>query len=331
MPRYRLRYRGSNLVIPPNGFLVGRSPDCDLELDDASVSRLHARFVLRDGGLVVEDLGSRNGIRVNGERIDSESPVKKGDSVEIGSHHIEVLAATETKRPPANTLELWICQRCRSPKPGEHAACPRCGATDSDSESDATPGGHASPTVRAPAVDFLRTTRPSSLPPAPRRSSSPSDLATGRPRRDSRFPAAAASEPSGGFHVVTDLALKSLALGRFGEAEKMLNAYLEGLHQRSVEELDEEQVAQACRLALQLAMGLKSERWIDYVFAIYGRLRAVPPEEIVDSLYQVMGPVRYRNVRALRDYLESIGELELAAGARFRKRRLEGLMPMIGA
>jgi pSer/pThr/pTyr-binding forkhead associated (FHA) protein len=49
--------------------LVGRDEDCDLRLDHKSVSKLHCVIVKTDGLLLLRDLGSTNGTRVNGQRV----------------------------------------------------------------------------------------------------------------------------------------------------------------------------------------------------------------------------------------------------------------------
>src|SRR5205823_12033296 len=49
--------------------LVGRKEDCDLRLDHKSVSKMHCVIVKTDGLLLLRDLGSTNGTRVNGQRI----------------------------------------------------------------------------------------------------------------------------------------------------------------------------------------------------------------------------------------------------------------------
>jgi len=63
---------------------AGRAIDCDIFLDDITVSRHHARFVLRDGVVSVEDGGSLNGTYVNRVLVDGSAVVHPGDEVQIG-------------------------------------------------------------------------------------------------------------------------------------------------------------------------------------------------------------------------------------------------------
>src|SRR6202035_3606001 len=60
---------GSPIEIARDLTLVGRKEDCDLRLDHKSVSKMHCVIVKTDGLLLVRDLGSTNGTRVNGTRI----------------------------------------------------------------------------------------------------------------------------------------------------------------------------------------------------------------------------------------------------------------------
>jgi FHA domain/Domain of unknown function (DUF1707) len=69
---------------PRTVFTVGRSPDCDLPLGDATVSWVHAEFRRTDDTWVLVDLGSRNGTSVNGWRADSGFKVRAGDCVRFG-------------------------------------------------------------------------------------------------------------------------------------------------------------------------------------------------------------------------------------------------------
>lgn len=69
--------------------IVGRNPACDVVVDDITVSKRHLKLELRDGTLQVEDLGSRNGMRVNGLQVKRQA-LQHLDVVEFGNHKIHV-------------------------------------------------------------------------------------------------------------------------------------------------------------------------------------------------------------------------------------------------
>ena len=69
---------------------VGRAAGCAVTLDDNYASQLHARLFRQDGNLLVEDLGSTNGTYVNGGKVSSPVPLKRGDRVKIVSTVFEV-------------------------------------------------------------------------------------------------------------------------------------------------------------------------------------------------------------------------------------------------
>jgi hypothetical protein len=69
---------------------IGRSPDCDIFLDDVTVSRKHAVLVQDDGRFTIEDQGSLNGTYVNKRRIES-SPLSDGDELQIGKYRLTFL------------------------------------------------------------------------------------------------------------------------------------------------------------------------------------------------------------------------------------------------
>ena len=66
---------------------IGRSPDCEIFLDDVTVSRNHAVLVERDGRFFVEDQGSLNGTFVNRRRIDNQE-LGNGDELQIGKYRL---------------------------------------------------------------------------------------------------------------------------------------------------------------------------------------------------------------------------------------------------
>lgn len=65
--------------------LVGRDPDCAIRVDSPTVSRHHLRIVVTRERATVEDLGSRNGTRVNGQRLEQRLALREGDEIRIGS------------------------------------------------------------------------------------------------------------------------------------------------------------------------------------------------------------------------------------------------------
>jgi Protein of unknown function (DUF3662)/FHA domain len=86
--RALLSVGGRRLPVPPDGGVVGRSRDCDIVLDDTGVSRRHAELRPGGGGWTVADLGSTNGVRVNGRDIHGPHPLRAGDRLELGSTEI---------------------------------------------------------------------------------------------------------------------------------------------------------------------------------------------------------------------------------------------------
>jgi len=79
--------------LQPGTLDIGRAADCDLALDDDTVSGHHARITVRDSAymeglldVLVEDLGSSNGTYVNDKRLGKRHMLKHDEAVRIGSH-----------------------------------------------------------------------------------------------------------------------------------------------------------------------------------------------------------------------------------------------------
>jgi FHA domain/zinc-ribbon domain len=71
---------------------IGRSPDCDIFLDDVTVSRNHAVLVEASGHYTIEDQGSLNGTFVNRHRVES-AELEDGDELQIGKYRLTFFAS----------------------------------------------------------------------------------------------------------------------------------------------------------------------------------------------------------------------------------------------
>lgn len=65
---------------------IGRDVNNDIVVNDAEISRKHARLILRSGGYVLEDLGSTNGTFVNGERLMGPHMLRPGETILMGEN-----------------------------------------------------------------------------------------------------------------------------------------------------------------------------------------------------------------------------------------------------
>jgi hypothetical protein len=97
--RYRLRYMHHDLELTIGEFAIGRHASCQLSLDDALVSRRHAVLTVEPEHVFLEDLQSRNGVLVNGVRIQEKRELVSGDKVTIGSQEMTLLAALGAIEP----------------------------------------------------------------------------------------------------------------------------------------------------------------------------------------------------------------------------------------
>jgi pSer/pThr/pTyr-binding forkhead associated (FHA) protein len=90
-PAYKLVIsddEGHTTVVPllRDEVTIGREQGNTIRLTERNVSRSHARLVRRNGSYLVEDLGSYNGVSVNGKRIDSRMKLSAGDRLAIGDY-----------------------------------------------------------------------------------------------------------------------------------------------------------------------------------------------------------------------------------------------------
>jgi hypothetical protein len=204
------------------------------------VSRQHARFEVGEECTFVEDLGSRNGVLVNDERIFGRVMLKPGDRVRIGNQILTYL--------------------------------------------------------------FGRSTGSWTEPPAPTR----------------RFDA---------LGVIGELAEKALGLGRFEEAERLIEAPLQQLtvDVKSGLEASTAALSKATDLAARLAVSTLKPAWIDRLVDLYMALGRPWPPNVIDSLYDIARKVSGVDRTALRNYSSFLKTAQLGPADRFLSGRIEGL------
>lgn len=83
---------GRKTVVPfvRDEITIGRQEGNTIRLTERNVSRRHARLLRQNGHVLVEDLGSYNGIRINGDRIQGQVQVNEGDLIQIGDYDLAV-------------------------------------------------------------------------------------------------------------------------------------------------------------------------------------------------------------------------------------------------
>ena len=99
-----LRIGHRRFVLSPGVNTVGREPKSTVCINDASVSRGHARITIKGTDVILEDLGSKNGTQVMGESIKQPTALKDGDEVEFG--HVKGWFIVEAGEDPPTTTGL---------------------------------------------------------------------------------------------------------------------------------------------------------------------------------------------------------------------------------
>lgn len=272
--RFRLRYLQHDLELNEGTFAVGRNASCQLSLDDPLVSRRHAVFEVTPAGVTIEDLASRNGVIVNGHRIDAKVNLNVGDRILIGSQELTLLAA----RDPQAGMPL---------------------------------GKMTLPKLRlnTPSGGIL----PSSVEPDPE----PSMV-----RRADQF------------KLLSGVAEKALAMGKAGEAERLLASALADVIEatRAGRPLPSTLVDQAAKFSAKLATATGKGGWADYVIELYAAQKRPPPANVIDELYNAMRKVTAVDLHRLRNYVAMLRQNlpRYGPAERFLFQRLEGLERLAG-
>ncbi len=290
MPRYRIRYHATDLELPVGDFVIGRSSSCGLALDDSLVSRRHAVIHVDGARAELEDLGSRNGVSVNGEKVERSRILRHLDRVTIGTQELVLIELAARDSEGRRTTEMRLCPKCRGLVESLAKVCPSC---------------------KSPMLD-----------PGATIAGDASSIGSGR--------------PTGAFSLITGIAEKGLALGRFEETERMLGAHLEDLlssTQESSASPDLAQLALASGFALRLAEGLPSAKWIGWVIQAQAAMGVLMDGEQIDRLHDLVRKTGYSELKPIRAYLDLLEDrtASMSSADRFLLKRLEALERVIAA
>lgn len=104
-PIVAVRWNDQTALLPPGAHLIGRRPDCAVRIDAPSVSRVHARLEIMQEVMRIEDLRSKNGTFIDGQRIGAAIELLARCEVVIGEVAVRIArldsgdASTETAAP----------------------------------------------------------------------------------------------------------------------------------------------------------------------------------------------------------------------------------------
>lgn len=135
MLRFRLRFLLQEFDLVGPEVVIGRSPECHITIEDPLISRRHARVSIGGETAQVHDLGSRNGVRVNGRLIKGEQTLKEGDRIRIGTQELVFSIVRSEQRAARPTGYMRVCHACSTPYPDGSLQCPHCGAPAAEEDT----------------------------------------------------------------------------------------------------------------------------------------------------------------------------------------------------
>lgn len=274
--RWVLRFQGAVVPLPLGRFEIGRGSEVDLRMDLPEVSRRHVALVAREETLEVEDLGSINGVLVNGALLERQGPLQAGDRLTLGGIDIEVLLSLEVpvgleEDQATRRMATHKCPKCGTRVVVALATCPSCGTS-------------------MPAED-VRVTQPTlTVPPL------------GKPEGDP-------TERT--LTVIFTRVDRSLARGRAVEANSLAHAPFSDALARVLvgSPVDARLVRGMQERALRLASALWSAKWCVFALDLYAAVAEIPCDHAIDRIEELLPG----NERALQPALASL--LERLGGA----------------
>lgn len=280
----KLRYRQALITLRTGKLYLGRNPECEFSISDPAVSRRHARLWVNPTQIVVEDLGSQNGVYVNGERIEGPRELRIGDTIRICSHELQLVEPAVEPTPEPNRYRIT----------GDTLT-----GADKTTLLEQVQRPRSQPPVRPQRPNMRLDTPSYGLP-----QSSVQRAAEPVSRRPS-------TNPPGSDSLATAITLLDDALnaGNISNAERRLGPILMRVHELLLEqhpsglELAEHVVISAARLASET----RSAAFMNYAVTLYQLLNRPLPEPAVNVIHTLVQTGLYPNMLALESYVAKIG------------------------
>jgi predicted RNA-binding Zn-ribbon protein involved in translation (DUF1610 family) len=278
--KFRIRFLFQEFDLSTDEFTIGRSPSCNLTLEDPLVSRKHALIRVEETKAFLDDLGSRNGTLVNGGPIFENQVLNHTDRIRIGTHD---LVFVQEKIHPIekvkSTAHLLICPSCGVPFPESNPRCPHCGL------------------IVIPDKVCLRC-----------RTQAKEDALfcskCGQPlnRDESTIPVELGGGSSGWTtQLIEEVIEKALSVGRFEQAARLLDGKINEFEKDSTGSSDDILLlAKICRLNAVVALGLQDGTRFDWIVEQWTKYKTLIPEELVQAM-----------IKNSADWYEIIPKLDL--------------------
>jgi hypothetical protein len=246
-----LRFLLQEFDLPRGESFLGRSSECQVTIEDPLVSRQHAKIHHDGEEAIIEDLGSRNGVRVNGQRVKGTQKLKDGDRIRIGTQEL-VFCRFEpaAQQSPAKTTGfLRHCSSCRLPYPREVVACPNCGAVDDASRAHVE-------------------------------EDQPSEEET----LSGTF--GSAGQAAWSLQLLIEVLEKALTMGRQADVERILRRATAQIEERigSGDVVEPKQLEALSVAAAKASLDSGEPTWGSWVAEIHRRTSTVPAAPVIDSL-----------------------------------------------
>lgn len=233
--RFWLKFAKREIPVEGPETVIGRGEGCDIIINEALVSRRHARVIIENGRPCIEDLGSANGTFVNQQRLHGRAVLFPGDHVFIGTCEIEIVRRIMEERPTLMDLESEVERR---------------------------------PTPASGVGTFHKVKIPDTSTSAEMRAMIPNAV-TMRPGGE-QSPEQATAEVDA-FEYLGRLADKMFTMGRVDAARRILSSHLDDLlaGAQSGRSLSPGLVDTAGRYAVKLANETLDGKWVDVAIEIH--------------------------------------------------------------